>query len=209
MRTTTRTPSRETSPAALAVSPVALAPRSFGRRLRTVLAAALALAALTAGPASAQVNGFAPGGSGPDDEEEPPILIPIPLDEPSISLDLTPTCGDTPGVQYVIDVLNPYPGQHLYELHWAVSQPLLFPNTIHSQAGFVPTGEGAFAFRADAENLGQLGWSGSTDWTVVTVECDDEEDPNPEDPDEEDPDEDPEVGPDDEDIVVGNPNFTG
>ena len=180
----------------------------FARRVRAVLAATLALAALTAGPAAAQVNGFAPGGSGPDDEEEPPILVPIPLDEPSITLDLTPSCGDTPGVHYVIDVLNAYPGQHLYELHWAVAQPLLFPTTIHNPAGFVPTGEGEFAFRGDAENLGQLAWSGSTDWTTVTVDCDEDDDEDDEEP-EEGPEGGPEGGPDDEDIVVGDPNFTG
>lgn len=197
------------------------ATRPITTRMRTLLTITVAAALLLTGQLGAQANDLAPGGEGvgppPDDA---PLPIPIPLPplqvEPTITIGLVPTCAPSPGVQYVIDVHDPYPGQHLYEAHWAVDQPLLFPQTVANPAGFVPTGEGDFVFRGQAENVGQLGWFGQTDWTKVTVDCSEDGGGNGNgggngDDDEDDNDGDPEDGGPggDDDIVDGDPNFTG
>lgn len=205
------------SAATVAVDPPAATATTFARRLRTILTITLALATLVAGPAAAQIDDLAPGGDGGDPpEEEPPILIPIPVAEPSITIDLVPSCGATPGVTYVIDVHDPYPGQHLYEAHWSVDQQLLLPVTVQDQAGFVATGEGDFVFRGHAQNLGQLAWSGTTDWTPVSVDCSGDGDDGGDGGDGDDGgdggdggDDDPDDTEVDDDIVVGDPNFTG
>jgi hypothetical protein len=125
-------------------------------------------------------------------EVDCPTLVPVPKGEPSVTVEVTPSCEPEAGFSYVTTVQSPPAGDHVIELQWRGTDGPV--QKAAGDQGFVATGEGTFEVRSVLYD-GNPGFIAS-DWDEVIVDCDTE-----------DPGEGPD--PDDPDVRVATPTFTG